>query len=100
MDINLLKEILAIQSYSYQSEQMEAYIINRCEEMGYEYVIEDGSIYVRKGFADSYPCIVSHMDTVHRIVEDLTVLQIKDNLTGFNAVTMEQTGIGLSLIHI
>jgi len=94
MDINLLKEILAIQTYSYQSEQMEAYIINRCEELGYEYVIEDGSIYVRKGFADSYPCIVSHMDTVHRIVEDLTVLQIKDNLTGFNTVTMEQTGIG------
>ncbi len=73
MDIKLLKEILAIQSCSYESERMEAYITNRCEKLGYEYVIEDGSIYIHKGLADSYPCIIAHTDTVHSITNDLTV---------------------------
>jgi hypothetical protein len=34
------------------------------------------------------------MDTVHRIVEDLHVIQAGNLLTGFNAVSMQQTGIG------
>ena len=34
------------------------------------------------------------MDTVHDIVEDLTPVEVCGNITGFNAVMMEQTGIG------
>lgn len=32
-----------------------------------EYQVENGNIYVIKGNADLYPCIVAHMDTVHDI---------------------------------
>lgn len=94
MDINLLKEILAIQTVSYDSDRMEKYIRERCIALEYTYIEEDGNFYIRKGEADSYPCIVAHTDTVHDLTADLTVVQLKDNLTGFDAVNMEQTGIG------
>jgi hypothetical protein len=34
------------------------------------------------------------MDTVHPIVEDLSLLSVGDNITGFNTIAMKQTGIG------
>jgi len=94
MNIERLKEVLSIQTVTYNDKLMFDYLVKHCEDNGFDYVIEDGSIYVRKGIAESYPCIVAHMDTVHSIVEDLTVVEVGQNLTGFNKVKMEQTGIG------
>ena len=87
-----LIEVLSIQSVSYNQELMFDYIISKVKD--YQYYIDEGNIYVTKGIADIYPCVVSHMDTVHDIVEDLIVLEFNGNLTGFNRVQMEQTGIG------
>jgi len=89
-----LKQVLAIQSYSYEQFRMFRYIIGELVRMNVDYHVIDGNIYAIKGIADKYPCIVSHMDTVHEIVEDLTVVEMNGNLTGLNSVTMEQTGIG------
>lgn len=93
MKSNLL-EVLSIQSESYNQFRMFAYIIRQLKAIGCSYYTYNGCIYVTKGEADQYACIVSHMDTVHDIVEDLTPIEIKGNITGFNSITMEQTGIG------
>jgi tripeptide aminopeptidase len=94
MNINKLKEVLSIQTESYNQFRMFAYLIRQVKEIGARFFVNDGNIYIIKGDSDLYPCIVAHMDSVHEIGEDLTVIQVKDNLTGFNAVTMQQSGIG------
>jgi len=64
----LLIDILSVQSETYNSVDMENFIMDRLDEMYLEYIIDNGNIYVTKGEAESYPCIVSHMDTVHKII--------------------------------
>jgi putative aminopeptidase FrvX len=87
-----LKEVLSVQSASYEQWRMFAYIIRQVYE--YDFYVDDGNIYIEKGFADTKPCIVAHMDTVHDITEDLSILEVDGKLTGFNRVKMTQTGIG------
>ena len=74
---------------------MFAFIIRKISGMpNVSFFVQDGNIYITKGEAKNYPCVVAHMDTVHKIVEDLYVLQVGHKLTGFNRIKMEQTGIG------
>lgn len=87
-----LKEVLSVQSASYEQWRMFAYIIRQVYE--YDFYVYDGNIYIEKGSAHTKPCIVAHMDTVHDITEDLSILEVGDKLTGFNRVKMTQTGIG------
>lgn len=89
-----LKEVLAIQTSSYNQFRMFAYIIRQLKGMGIAYYVDNGNIYAIKGEAISYPCIVAHMDTVHKVGSDLSVLEFNGNLTGFNRLTMQQSGIG------
>lgn len=60
---------------------------------GCEWHDDGDNIYAGKGTGPRV-CMVAHMDTVHPIVEDLTPIAINGKITGMNAVTMEQTGIG------
>jgi putative aminopeptidase FrvX len=54
-----------------------------------------GNIYLTKGTADVYPCIVAHLDTVHSITgEAITPVTIDGKVTGMHASSMSQTGIG------
>ena len=90
-----LKEVLKIQSSSYEQFRMFAYIIRQLQDIpNTHYFVVDGNIYIERGDAEDYPCIVAHMDTVHEIVEDLHPLEMNGKITGFNRVSMEQTGIG------
>lgn len=89
-----LIEVLSIQSESFKQGRMFNYLLEYCHANNLDCFIDDGSIYITKGNAEYYPCVVAHMDTVHRIVEDLTVIEIDGKLTGMNKVKMEQTGIG------
>src|SRR6188768_3916802 len=96
MNQQKLIETLGIQTVSGNDVEMREFLEKELQEIGCEfnYNEEDGNIYVTKGQADHFPCIVAHMDTVHKIVEDLYVLRVGHRLTGFNRVRMEQTGIG------
>jgi tripeptide aminopeptidase len=92
--IHKLIEVLEIQSYTGKDSLMREYLAKELAEIPGITVYENqGNIYVTKGCAP-YPCVVSHIDTVHKIVENLTAITIGRNITGFNTVTMEQTGIG------
>jgi tripeptide aminopeptidase len=89
-----LKKILAIQSESGKQWRMFAYIVRRLTGAKIQFYVEEGNIYAFKGQTENAPCIVAHMDTVHSICEDLTVLECGDFLTGFNRIEMKQSGIG------
>lgn len=92
----LLKNILHIETCSGDETMMRDFIIEHCQKSGFNVSMDDaGNIYVIKGKADSFPCYVAHMDTVHAISGDgIALVSLGDNVTGFNPVTMRQTGVG------
>src|SRR5690606_21038421 len=102
MNKEFLKKILTIQSESFNQWRVFAFIIRHVSKLpNVAYDVIDGNIYITKKTdtkVKHYPCVVAHMDTVHDIAEDLTILSVKsedDELySGFNRVTMTQTGIG------
>lgn len=94
MNTNKLIEVLGVQSVSFDTLNMENYIMDFCDENNIPFINDNGNIYITKGDSINYPCVVAHTDTVHELCEDLTVINVNGNLTGFNAVLMEQTGIG------
>lgn len=95
MNINKLIKILETQTYSGNQFRMFAMIVREISSIsGCTYYLDNGNLYITKGEVYSYPCIVAHMDTVHKIGKDLKALRVGNLITGFNRVTMRQTGIG------
>lgn len=92
----LLLNILNVQSYSYETKRMEAFIMNYVKELGLDYIYDNGNIYITKGESDSYPCIVSHTDTVHRIIPDdhFTIIANDEFAIGYDRAKMSATGCG------
>lgn len=101
-----LREVLSIPSYSSKEDLVIGFIENYCKNNGYSYYKDyKNNIYITKGLAEYYPCIVAHMDTVHfdqkRLVESnlsLSIVETKQDgltfLTALDPVNREKTGIG------
>lgn len=106
MNKDFLKEVLSLPSISGDESMVRDFIIEFAEKNGIEhYSDKKGNLYLTKGMLDSteeyFPCVVSHMDTVHRthvsLIENKERLIIKENdgnLTAFHPTTEIQTGIG------
>lgn len=96
MNTKLLYSLLSIESESHDSTEMEAFILSYARRRRWDIATDHlGSIYLTKGQADVYPCIVAHVDTVHAITgESITPVTIDGRVTGIHASTMQQTGIG------
>ena len=92
----LLKSILEIESETGNCAEMRDFLASLAEMRGWRHSQDEaGNLYVVSGDADSYPCIVAHLDTVHDITGDgIVPVVIGENVTGMNPVTMQQTGIG------
>ena len=92
----LLMDILSVQTTSGNEFDMIAYIHKFCRENvpQAEIVIKDSNIYVTKGTADAYPCMVAHTDTVHDIHKYYKVFDDDNCLFAFNSETGKQVGIG------
>lgn len=94
--MKLLKQLYCISSPSGKEKKMRKFILKYCKQMGAEtYVDKSGNVYVTKGIAESYPCIVAHMDEVcpnrgngYKVIEDNGVLM------GFNFIKKDFSGIG------
>jgi tripeptide aminopeptidase len=92
----LLIDVLSVQTSSGQETMM----INYIQEFVKTNVpqatlsIKDNNIYVTKGVAENYPCIVSHTDTVHDIHKDFQVFNNDDILFAFSNDKMKQVGVG------
>ncbi len=92
----LLKSVLSVQTYTEQDEQMLDYIKafakkNRLPVKADEF----GNLYITKGKAKTgYPCMVSHVDTVHKLLTDFVVFEHKDSLFAYTSDGCQQVGIG------
>ena len=94
--INTLADTLSIQTSSGKEDNMIAYI----KQFIADYVpdakvkVKNRNVYVTKGQADYYPCVVAHTDTVHDIYEDFGVYRRDDVLFAFSNDVEQQGGIG------
>ena len=116
MNLDFLKEVLSIPSISGNESMVRDYIIEFAKQNGIDYYTDKkGNLYLTSGSevmteGESYPCVVSHMDTVHRshteLIESKTKLIIESSthneggedelttLTAKHPITNEKTGIG------
>lgn len=96
-----LIETLAIQTISGDQWNMIDYITKRIEatkefkqgSLVYDF---DSSfnLYITKGVADNFPCVVSHMDTVHELYKDFKIYEQSDCLFSWDGELKRQVGIG------
>jgi hypothetical protein len=96
----LLIEVLGWQSESNKEQEqivptLNAYLEALNLKMKGSLKIENdthGNIYVTKGKANLYPCIVSHLDQVHKYAENKTIFQNGDYLLAFDGPRQVGTG--------
>ncbi len=105
MNKEFLKEVLSIPSYSTQETLMREFIKKFAIDNGISYHIDKkGNIYLTKGLIEEneyYPCVVSHIDTVHSkhslLIQEnrrLRIEEFQDMLIALHPDTNIQTGIG------
>jgi len=96
----LLIEVLGWQSESNKEQEqivptLNAYLDALNLRMKGSLKIENdthGNIYVTKGKANLYPCIVSHLDQVHKYAQNKTIFQNGDYLLAFDGPRQVGTG--------
>lgn len=82
-DYDRLIEVLSVQTNSENEKLMVLYLDKVLRSMKLDYMIDSaGNILVVKGKADTYPCVVSHMDTVHDFVQGFHVVEQDVNYVG------------------
>ena len=98
-----LKEVLSIPTKTWKEDLMIEYLSNYCDNKGYNHWKDkNGSVYVTKGNADMFPCVVAHIDTVHEPVEMVVNEEtlpnaqgeLKLSLKAYEKETGIPTGIG------
>jgi tripeptide aminopeptidase len=78
-----LKEVLSIPTKTYQEDLMIQYLVEYLQSKNYDYTVQDnGNIYVTKGTADWYPCVIAHTDTVHTITDMVVREEMLENVRG------------------
>ena len=102
IDIKLLTQVLSIQSSHTDDSESVNFIENICNSLPNITIEKDtyGNIYVTKGESDLYPCVVAHMDTVHKRVPDKKVKREGDILYAFSETSKRQVGIGGKLLPL
>ena len=92
----LLIDTLSVQTSSGKEDKMIAYIKEFVTKNipSAKVEVKDNNVYVTKGVADYYPCIVSHTDTVHDMYQDFGVYERDGVLFAFSNDTETQVGIG------
>jgi tripeptide aminopeptidase len=101
-----LKEILQIPTCSSNEELLVSFIENFCIKNNYSYKKDHkNNLYITKGTAKYFPCVVAHTDTVHddqiELISNDLNLQLKEKifneekrLYAYNPLTNKPTGIG------
>ncbi len=98
--IALMRAIFEVQSDSRDCYDMITFITSFIDGLNDNSIIyeldREGNIYVTKGNARTYPCLVSHTDTVHRIIDfdDYVVLNSDTEFFAINLKSRMPTGIG------
>lgn len=96
MNHKMFNAVLETQSYHGETELMNRTIRRFAQQYGADIAEEDGNLYVVKGKADVYPCVVAHTDTVHPILpsKEYRIRYSKGRYFAFNHAKGDLTGIG------
>lgn len=71
---DLLVEICWIQSHYSNEKLMTLYLDKKLNQLNLIYTIDSvGNIIVTKGTSKTFPCVVSHMDTVHKVINNYKI---------------------------
>lgn len=94
--MKLLKKLYKIYSPSGKEWRLRQFIQQRLAELGVEMVIDKaGNLYATKGKADTYPCIVAHMDQVQKVhSKDFECIETEDIIFGYSRKNKRQEGLG------
>lgn len=95
IDYKTLSETLSIQTKYDDDDAMLVYIKDKLSKMNVD-VQEDayGNIYVTKGIASVYPCVVAHTDTVQSVLTNVAIYRNEDTIFAFDPIKRTQHGIG------
>lgn len=72
-DLQLLKDVLSIPTYTYEEERMVQFLVDWLKENNIEYYVDEYlNVYATKQTGElpedfMFPCVISHTDTVHQI---------------------------------
>jgi len=95
--MELLKQLYGIHSPSYGEKKMKKFIKGWCRYNIPEanVVAENGNLYITKGDAETYPCIVAHLDQVQDKHSDDFRCYVSDGkVYGFSVKEMRMEGLG------
>jgi len=96
-NLNLLKKILSIPSYSRKEDMVIEFLCNYCKEKKLDYQVDEvGNVFITKGQigeGEFYPLVGAHMDTVH-FLEPKEIRESNGYLSAYNPETGRQIGIG------
>ena len=95
----LLKKILSIQSSTTDDEEISAFLINYIKNnLKLKPELDKfGNIYVTKGEGlNGYKCMISHTDTVHKILKERVILEYNNQVYAMGVVggLASQVGVG------
>lgn len=99
-DFELLKSLLYIQTPSGEDGPQEElinwiYSYLEANEIEYQSTIDEyGNLYITKGEAELYPCIVAHLDINQDFKVDFEIFQTSKFMFGFDNKTGQQCGLG------
>lgn len=93
---NKLLDLLKVQTNSENEKLMVLYLDKELKRLKLPYTIDAiGNILVTKGTAKTYPCVVSHMDTVHGFVSDFKIYRdVDDEDLYFAMSNKKRVGVG------
>lgn len=95
--MELLKSLYEIHSPSNGEKKMKRFIRRWVNENvpDAEVWAENGNVYVKRGNAETYPCVVAHTDQVQdRHSKDFVVLESNGVMMGYSPSKHEQQGLG------
>ena len=94
--MELLTTLYSIDSKSGSEESMIEFITNHVHDLGLEVILDakQKNLYITKGESDTYPCVVAHLDEVHRPNPNKTVVTCEDLMFGYDFERKHPTGIG------
>lgn len=93
--MDLLTDLYLISSHSGEEKNMITFVLNKLDEMHLDYTTDaSGNIFVTKGKSDIYPCVVAHLDEVHKYNKNKQIITTEDLIIGFDDVECKPCGIG------
>lgn len=95
--MELLKQLYGIHSPSQGEKKMKKFIKGWCRFNipDAQVVAENGNLYITKGDAETYPCIVAHLDQVQdKHSKDFRCYVTDDKVWGFSVENLRMEGLG------